>query len=62
MPQYLDKLPIALPDSHQKRALEDVARRAMREGYDSVKAELNDIIYRLYGLAEEEIAIVEERG
>ncbi len=59
MPQYLDRLPIVLPDPQQARALEDVALRGMREGYDSVKAELNKAVYRLYGLTEEEIALVE---
>ena len=61
MPQYPDKKPIALPDPHQRRALEDVACHTMRKGSDSIKADLNEIVYRLYGLTEEEIAIVEGR-
>jgi hypothetical protein len=60
-PQYLDKLPIAIPISEQRRALERIAQRAMKEGYDNVKADLNDIVYKLYGLTDEEIAIVEGR-
>ena len=39
-PQYLDKLPIALPDPHQRRVLEEIAQRAIREGYDTIKAAL----------------------
>jgi hypothetical protein len=33
----------------------------MHEGYNSIKAELNAVVYRLYGLTEEEVAIVEGR-
>ena len=61
MPQYLDKLPIILPDPQQGRALEAVAQRGMRDGYDSVKAELNKAVYRIYGLTEDEIVIVETK-
>jgi len=60
-PQYLDKLPIAIPNSEQRRALERIAQRAVKEGYDNVKADLNEIVYKLYGLTDEEIAIVEGR-
>ena len=31
----------------------------MKEGCDTVKAELNQIVYKLYGLTAEEIKIVE---
>lgn len=62
MPQYLDKLPIVLPDPQQGRTLEALAQRGMREGYDSVKAALNKVVYRLYGLTDQEIALVGGRG
>jgi hypothetical protein len=61
MPQYLDKLPIAIPDPQLKRSLEGLAQRAMHEGYGYVKAQLNEIVYHLYGLTGEEIALIEGR-
>lgn len=59
MPQYLDKLPIVLPDQQRKRTLEDIAQRAIHGGYDSIKADLNKIVYSLYSLTVEEISTVE---
>ena len=61
MPQYLDKLPIAIPDKERHRTLERIAQRAMKEGYEAVKEDLNREVYRLYGLTDEEITIVEEK-
>ncbi|MBI3328277.1 MAG: Eco57I restriction-modification methylase domain-containing protein [Nitrospinae bacterium] len=60
-PQYLDKLPIVASDPQERRALKEVAQSAMRKGYDTIKAELNEIVYRLYGLTDDEVAIVEGR-
>lgn len=62
MPQYLDKLPVAIPDKERHRTLERIAQRAMKEGYEAVKEDLNREIYRLYGLTDEEIRIVEGRA
>jgi len=58
MPQYLDRLPIAQPEQNMTRKLLDIAEQGMKTGYESIKAEMNTTVYRLYGLTEEEIAIV----
>jgi hypothetical protein len=59
MPQYLDKLPVALPDKHLKQRLLEITEEAVKNGYQSVRAELNSAVYRLYGLTEKEIVAVE---
>jgi hypothetical protein len=61
MPQYLDKLPIAIPDRGQRPALEQLAERALKEGSDLVKTEINREVYKLYRLTDQEIGIVENR-
>jgi len=59
MPQYLDRLPTAIPDKEAKRRLAEIAQQGMESGYEAVKADLNAAVYRLYALTEEEIAILE---
>lgn len=58
MPQYLDRLPIAIPDKEAKVRLTEIAQQAMKIGYEAVKPNLNTIVYRLYSVKEEEIALV----
>ena len=61
-PQNLDKLPVVLTALQQGRALEGIAQHAMHDGFDDIKADLNEIVYRLYGMMEEEIDVVEEES
>jgi hypothetical protein len=60
-PQYLDGLPIALPDKQGKQRLLEIAQKALQNGYESVKPDLNKIAWRLYDLTEQEVAVVESR-
>ena len=56
MPQYLYRLPIVVPDPHTERALE---RAVWRAGANTGKGQLDDIVYQMYCLTDEEVAIVE---
>lgn len=60
-PQYLDGLPIALPDKQGKQRLLEIAQKALQTGYESVKPDLNKIAWRLYDLTEQEVAVVESK-
>jgi hypothetical protein len=60
MPQYLDKLPIVLPGRSETNALQQLVHQAMSRGYPNVRSAVNEVVYGLYGLTNEEIAIVEE--
>jgi hypothetical protein len=57
MPQYLDRLPICIPNPSEAEALEELAGRAADGGFGSIKADLNTMVDRLYGLAPDETAI-----
>ncbi len=61
MPQYLDRLPIAAPNIQQAVQLERLAAKAMKDGFEGVEDELNRLIYELYGLTNDDVAIVEGR-
>lgn len=60
MPQYLDKLPVAIPDKQVMQRLMEIAQEGRKSGHESVKAKLDAAVYRLYGLTEEEIAVIEK--
>ncbi len=54
----LRKLPIPLPSEHDKLHLEDLVTRRMA-GDGSAEAEIDRVVYGLYGLNEEEVKVVE---
>lgn len=58
-PQYLDMLPIVRPSARDSSILSAISDRGTKDGYDSVAAELDGIVFDLYGLSREEIAVVE---
>jgi len=63
-PMYLALLPIPEPTSTQRAAIEDLVRRLLEargEGPEAAEweGELNRVVYGVYGLGEEEVAIVE---
>ncbi len=59
MPQYLLELPIAIPDGSQRAELESLNKRAVERDYGAVTTELDAAIYRLYGLTELEMSLIE---
>jgi hypothetical protein len=60
-PQYLDQLPIVRPTTKQASILRAIADKGAKHGYESVAAELDGVVYELYGLSAEEISVVEGR-
>lgn len=58
MPQYLDRLPVVVPDPKQQLALEEIARRVEMEGFTKVQAELNEVVKRIFSLTERETAAI----
>jgi len=61
MPQYLLELPIAIPDDSQRAELESLYKRAVEKGYGAVAPELDVAIYRVYGVTELEVSLIEGR-
>ena len=59
-PRYLTQIPIVEPDAEVKAQLDELVEGRLA-GDESVEAEINRIVYGLYGLTEEEIGIVEGR-
>jgi Eco57I restriction-modification methylase/TaqI-like C-terminal specificity domain len=59
MPQYLNLLPIVVPDRSDQASLNQIANAARERGFKTVQAELNAMVYRLYAVDEREIAVVE---
>lgn len=57
-PTYLTKIPIAEPDAQVKQQLEHLVT-ARLAGDTSTEAEIDRLVYALYGLSAEEIAVVE---
>jgi hypothetical protein len=59
--QYLELLPIVDIQDNQKESLENLVKRKLKAPEDcSLEAEIDRLVYELYGLTEEEIQIVEE--
>lgn len=59
--QYLELLPIVSLQDNQKESLENLVKRKLKAPEDcALEAEIDRLVYELYGLTEEEIQIVEE--
>lgn len=58
-PQYLDQLPIAVPSTADAKRFAEISEIGVTHGYERVAADLDEIVYKLYGLDREEILIVE---
>lgn len=63
---FLEQLPIIKPDAATRPTLEALVDRVQQAkaadpaaDVSALEAEINRLVYRLYGLTEEEIAIVE---
>ncbi|HQE19543.1 MAG TPA: hypothetical protein PK607_13645, partial [Aggregatilineales bacterium] len=61
---YVGQVPIPEPTSEQQAAIEAVVQQLLevgREGPEvsALEAELNRLVYEVYGLTEDEIAIIE---
>ncbi len=56
--QYLEQLPIALCSLVQKDAIADKVKELL-SGNQKAEAEIDKLVYELYGLSEEEIRIIE---
>jgi adenine-specific DNA-methyltransferase len=64
-PMYVSKFPIPTAAPSQQAELEKLVRRIVKTRGDdgdvtAMEAEVNERVYRLYGLTREEIAVVEE--
>jgi len=62
---YMEQVPIPTPSSTQREAIEKLVRRLLKTGgrgpeAAAWEAELNRLVYQVYGLTEEEIQLVEE--
>jgi len=62
MPQYLDRLPMVVPSEDRIRRLEALTQAAMRNGFRAVQAELDELVYDLYGVMPEERALLSALG
>jgi hypothetical protein len=62
MPQYLDKLPIAIPDKQAEQRFLEIAAAAMKNGYETIGQDLNATVYRVYSLTDEEIGVLATTG
>ncbi len=63
--QYIERQPILRCSAGDKRVIASLVEQLSADACPNqlaLEAELNDRVYRLYGLTEEEIAIVEGRG
>lgn len=61
---YVGQVPVPEPTLTQRAAIEDVVQQLLdHEGQGpevpALEAELNRLVYEVYGLTEEEIAIIE---
>jgi len=67
MPRYVNEVPIAQPDSKQTESRivglvkEIIEKKASGEDTAALEREIDELVYRLYGLTAEEIAVVEGR-
>ena len=58
-PQYLDQFPITVPSTADAKRFAEISEIGVTHGYEKVAADLNETVYKLYGLGREEILIVE---
>jgi hypothetical protein len=65
---YLKKLPIVLPNEQQGKELTELANRVLKTKSGNptadtklLESEIDRLVYKLYGLTEEEIALVESQ-
>ena len=58
--QYVEAAPIPVPDPGIREYLEYAVERRLA-GDEAVEADIDRIVYSLYGLTEEEVGVVEER-
>lgn len=68
-PQYFEQIPIPEGDFKTKATLAELAEKAIDQksknqqaDVTSIETQINQLVYQLYGLTEEEIRIVEESG
>jgi hypothetical protein len=64
--QYLEQIPIPMPTPAQREAIEALVEKLLAAGgqgphVEAWEGELNALVYQVYGLTAEEIAIVESR-
>ncbi|XOV91511.1 MAG: Eco57I restriction-modification methylase domain-containing protein [Bacteroidota bacterium] len=62
--QYMEKVPVAIPSNKLKNKMEDLVSQVLigkQKGQNTAKSEkeIDQLVYELYGLTEEEIRIVE---
>ncbi len=68
-PQYFEQIPIPEVDPQTQKALGDLARSAIDARQQNPQADIADIeaqidklVYQLYALTAEEVAVIEEMG
>jgi hypothetical protein len=61
MPQYLDRLPIVIPNARQAKSMERLTDQGMKQGFDTVQAELEELVCELYRVDPERRLLVESR-
>lgn len=57
-PQYLDRLPIAVPKAGQRSSLDHLVDRAIRKGLAEIESELNALVGEMYEVSQEEMTIL----
>jgi adenine-specific DNA-methyltransferase len=68
-PMYVSQLPIAIPDQMQKRAIEERVEKMIKvkknnPSFDTsgLEQQIDELVYKIYGLTPDEIAIVEGKN